>query len=690
MTVDEGSDPSRQGRSPSGFPIEVLPGLACVGVFTAWAVAGGGFETSSWAPGALFLVALLAAVTFGARPRLSDIPIYVRVALGFLGAFVAWNFLSIAWADVQGIAWDGANRTLLYFTVFAIFAVLGWRTRSMAIVMAVYAVALAVVAVVEVQQATTADNPLLWFIGGRFAEPAGYSNGVAALFIGGLWPALYLGSRRETPWPVRGALLGVAAVLLEVALMTQSRGFVIVLPFALAIYLGAVTNRLRALLFTLLVAGAVAASAASILDVFTVVEDGGDVTSALESARGAILLTFAGLLVVGTAIAFVDRRTAVPDRVAAVSGRIAAVCIAAAALAGVIVAIGVIGNPVSWAGDRWDDFKGGYSEQGFGDTRFSGDLGSNRYDFWRVVVEDQFADSPLLGEGSDNFAETYLRDRKSAEDPLYPHSFPLRIVGGTGLVGLLLFAGFTIAMVLALLQSRTGSGSMFRRGLVGAAFGAVGYVTLHSAGDWLWSFPAVIAPAFAWLGMVSRSEPEPDRAVALRSPRAGARIVVAVAGAAIGLFAIVSLTLPWLAARDVQIASESWGADPAAAFERLDRARGLNFLSAEPDITAGAIASSMKDEGRVRSAFGLALERDPTNWYPLTMIGAVDGLRGNRTDAIAQLDRAAAANPREPLIREVRRRIRTGDPMELREINRVLLGKVCEVVGQTNDTTFCD
>ena len=134
---------------------------------------------------------------------------------------------------------------------------------------------------------------------------------------------------------------------------------------------------------------------------------------------------------------------------------------------------------------------------------------------------------------------------------------------------------------------------------------------------------------------------------------------------AIGLFAVVSLTLPWLAARDVQIASESWGADPGAAFERLDRARGLNFLSAEPDITAGAIASSMNDEGRVRSAFERALERDPTNWYPLMMIGAVDGLRGNRSAAVAQLDRAVAANPREPLIREVRRRIRTGDPMEL-------------------------
>ena len=292
-------------------------------------------------------------------------------------------------------------------------------------------------------------------------------------------------------------------------------------------------------------------------------------------------------------------RTPVPDRVASVSGRIAAVCVAAAALAGVIVAIGVIGNPVSWAGDRWDDFKGGYSEQGFGDSRFSGDLGSNRYDFWRVVINDQFADGAACGRGFRQLSETYLVNRKSEEDPLYPHSLPLRILGSTGLVGLLLFAGFTVAMVLALVRSRTGSGSAFRGGLVGAAVGAVAYVTLHSAGDWLWSFPAIIAPAFAWLGMVSRSEPAPDRAIALRSARAGTRIVLAAASVAIGLFAVASLTLPWLAARDVQIASESWGADPNAAFERLDRARGLNFLSAEPNLTAGAIASSMNDEGRI-------------------------------------------------------------------------------------------
>ena len=107
---------------------------------------------------------------------------------------MVWNFLSIIWADVQGLAWDGANRTLIYLVVFAIFSLLPWRSRSMAIVVADLRGALAVVAVVEIQQALDAADPTRWFIVGRFAEPAGYANGVAALFIGGFWPSLYLGA----------------------------------------------------------------------------------------------------------------------------------------------------------------------------------------------------------------------------------------------------------------------------------------------------------------------------------------------------------------------------------------------------------------------------------------------------------------------------------------------------------------
>ena len=64
-----------------------------------------------------------------------------------------------------------------------------------------------------------------------------------------------------------------------------------------------------------------------------------------------------------------------------------------AALTGAVVAISVIGNPVSWAGDRWSDFKEGRFEYERGGSRLGEALGSNRYDFWRVAA-DEFEDSP--------------------------------------------------------------------------------------------------------------------------------------------------------------------------------------------------------------------------------------------------------------------------------------------------------
>ena len=49
---------------------------------------------------------------------------------------------------------------------------------------------------------------VLSLISGRLAEPTGYPNAVAALFVGGFWPAIYLASRRETPWPAAGVDAG--------------------------------------------------------------------------------------------------------------------------------------------------------------------------------------------------------------------------------------------------------------------------------------------------------------------------------------------------------------------------------------------------------------------------------------------------------------------------------------------------
>ena len=171
----------------------------------------------------------------------------------------------------------------------------------------------------------------------------------------------------------------------------------------------------------MVVVGAASALAApGILDVFTVAEQGGDPGAGLLVARNAMAISFVALLVAGSAIGVADRRLEIPEATSRLAGRVAGALAALVAAVAVVIAIAAIGNPVAWAGDRWDDFKGGYDTSGFGSSRFSGDLGSNRYDFWRVAVDDQFKESPLIGDGADNFAVPYVRYRTSDEEPLYP------------------------------------------------------------------------------------------------------------------------------------------------------------------------------------------------------------------------------------------------------------------------------
>src|ERR1700734_3790352 len=102
-----------------------VPALAAVALFVVWASSQGGYPVTHWAPGGLAVLALLAMALGLLRLPVSEMPVSVRIPLAALAAYTALSFLSILWAAVPGDAWEGANRTLLYLLVFALFAC--WR-----------------------------------------------------------------------------------------------------------------------------------------------------------------------------------------------------------------------------------------------------------------------------------------------------------------------------------------------------------------------------------------------------------------------------------------------------------------------------------------------------------------------------------------------------------------------------------
>jgi len=642
-------------RAAAALDAPFAIGALAVVVFAVWLAKDAGYAPATWYTGGLFLVALavVALLAYGrvsvSRPALA--------AIVLLGAFAAWSALTIAWSSDRGIAWDGANRTLLYFVVYALFVALPWRRASIPVLLV--SLSLAALGIGLVDLARSIGNTTDFFIIGRFAAPAGYANAACAVFIFAFWPLAYIAARREPPAVVRGLLLACGTALVELAVLTQSRGSLVAVPVAVVAYLLIVPGRLRAACALLVVALATILARNTLLDVFDPVRLGSaDADDAIRSALLAIVVSAAAVFVVWTIVAVVDGRLELSTRAVrfANTGGLVVVAIG--------VVVGVLALSRADIGASWRHFKAGYPEES-GGSHFSIGLGSNRYDFWRVAVKE-FRDHPLRGVGADNFAEDYILERRSTEEPLYPHSLGLRLPAQTGIVGTLLFLGFVGCAGFAVRR-----GSAFADGAARAGAAAAVYYAIHGSGDWLWEFAGLGAPAFAWLGLAaSRPVIATGRMLPLR---AGLALAALIAG--------LSFVLPWLAELEARRAIQSWRGDPARAFSDLGRSRDLNPLSARADLLEGAIASRTDDLPRMAAAFQRAIDRNDRDWYAHLELALADaGLRRWRV-ALAELARASRLNPREETIGLVRADVAAKRPIDRDRIDRLFVERVRTRVG---------
>jgi hypothetical protein len=655
----------------------IVVGLAAFASFVLLEADGGGFSATVWYPTGLYLLALLGVVLASYRGILSGVPRWTVGAVSALGLFTAWSFASIAWADVRGDAWDGANRTLLYFIVFVLFALLPWRVEAAVVLLALFVGATAAIGLIELLRASMADNPGSYFIGTRFASPTGYQNANAALYMVAVWPAIFLASRRELPFVLRGLMLGSAGVLVNLAVLGQSRGWLYATPVVALLFFAIVPGRIRSLIAVVSVAGAAALAWPKLSAVYDA-SGNTQLGSTLRDARGAIGLVSILLFIIGLAWGLIDRRVVLPRRFERRVGTVVGVAALAATIAGLVAAF-AIGSASARISHSWHEFTSGVPSQG--GSHFASGLGGGRYDFWRVGLLE-FRNAPVGGVGVDNFALRYLSLRRTDEEPLYPHSVEVRILAGTGAIGGLLFLSFLVCSFVAVRRAWRDQGSnQFAVGVVAVLVVTSGYWWVHGSVDWFWEFPALGAPAFGWLGLAVGLAPRASGRI--RNPSAGGRrylrtFLVSVVGIVAFGLATVSFGLPWLAARDVAWASNAWPSNPVGALDRLARARRLNVLSDRPDLVAGAIASRLGRWDTMRERFEAALRRTPDNWYPYLELGALDSLEGKPARALTLLARAHALDPREPVTLDVMRRVRRGDVVRPSVLDALFLARVHE------------
>ena len=633
-----------------------LPYVAPVGalaVVVIWSARDGGFPTTSWYPGGIVIGALLAVQILGGAMSLP--PFAARVTVASLAAYALFELASIAWSSSKGSAWDSANRTFAYAFVLALFAGTPMSRGAKGVLVCALAVALAAVAVVTLFSA--AASPASAFLFDRLSPPTGYANATAALFLIPFWAAVGLaGDPHRPPW-LRAPALGSAAVLVAVALVPESRGAVYAAPIAAVLLLALTPYRYRTSL-----ALAVAVAPTAIL-VHTFTRPYADPalharSHATREAAFAAIVVGVVVAAVGFALALADRRFAPQP-----SPRLRLVrVVLAVAVVAAVVAAAIRYDPRHVADRAWASFRAPTQSGGVGGTRLLGNLGSNRYDFWRVAL-DVAKDHPVGGVGADNFSEAYLVRRRSQEQPLYPHSLEMGVLAQTGAIGAILFACFLGFGAAAVARARRRDPAW--AGIAAGCATAFGYWIVHGSVDWLWEFPALAGCALSLLGLAVS-----DGARA-RVPRAGALAATAVAVAL-----ALSFVPPWLSARQTERAAADWQGDPAFAYSLLDQAASLDPLSDTPAVTKMTIAAQVGDARTMAASARDAIARDSHNWYSRLQLALALAHAREWDAAAAEVRAAHRLDPGEPLVGDIATAVRRRHAAPLDTINLAVLGDI--------------
>lgn len=606
--------------------VQTLP----VGVIAASAAAlawreHGSIAAGSWLPYSM-AIALLAATVLvagvAARPSRT-----AAAGISGLAGLGVWAIVSLAWAPSPSLARDEGLLTLTYALVLGIATVTLWTEDRRVAALGAIAALSGGLAVAAASVLIWGENPLSHYFEGRLAFPINYVNATGSLFAVGFWPALLLAARRDGNVVGRALALGGAVGSLAGCLMTQSKGAVLGLLVATVFVLAVAPSRLR-LVVPLALSGATAALAfGRLTEPFRVPG-----AEAVRRAGAASMSLVVFSVFVGLSYALVDDHVRIRRR----TSRLFGIGLLAASVAAVAIGFAAfvvkVGDPGDWVVEKWQLAHTYTGREGARSTHLL-QVGSNRFDFWRVTV-DEFQRHPVLGDGARGFGPAYLIYGRSVETPRRAHSLPLEALGELGIVGFaLLLLGVGAPLVVA-----------FRRTLrqdavaVAALGGALAWLVQASV-DWTWTFPADTLPAIVLLG-VGASAREGVGPVSARLARGVAALAV--------LVAVLAFAPPWLASRYTEraIAGRSQ-AD-------LDRARFFDPLSTQPLFAALAVEPPAEAIPELEEA----VRKEPRIATTHYVLGLAYLRLGRKADSRRQLRAALKLQPDEQLIESALARAR--------------------------------
>jgi tetratricopeptide (TPR) repeat protein len=636
---------------------KAVPALLLCGLLLVSTWWDGAYDLRYWGPLAIFAAGmLLAMVVAGAFPLSRSVPL--RVAVASIWGLVAFAALSALWSESPAGAWEGAARGVLFAATFTLAVAAGGRGRGrLGSLLAVGVVAIAALALLRM---LFEGSDL--FLAGRLNIPLGYRNATAALFAFALWPLLGVAARRGIPSGARAGAFAAAVLMLGLAFLTQSRGVALGVVAGGLVSVAIGPDRVRRLWLAIAALVAVAVASGGLLAPFDAFDAGEAVSdSDIRSAAVTLFVLTGASFLVALLGAVLDnglraeRLQRMRLREVAIAGLIGL------AVLGTVAAAVKVGNPVSFADRKVDEFTDLEADTtGEGGVRL-GTVGGQRYDLYRIAW-GEFLDQPLLGSGEGSYEFAYYRERRTDRNLNNPHSLPLALLAETGLIGAGLFAAWLIATGLAIARAARRAREGERLWIAGlAAAGAT--LLAQSIVDWLWLLPGLFALAAIALGAAAAgAEPDPlEEGEGASSWSAG--LALAAAGLAVAIVAVGLLFLSDVYLRKARV--EAAAGSPQAALDSARTAESLDPLSVEPLYLQASALETQGDRPAARAALREALRQEPESFVTLALLGDLETRAGRPGQARLYYRRSLRLNPLDVGLRELSGEVRGGERGDL-------------------------